>query len=165
MATLVRTVHIDEVMSLMLLPQTAEYALRVMACLAALPPGSGMRARDLAEAANIPTAYVSKVLRRLVLEGLLLSQKGHHGGFSLARPPERITFIDVLNAADFDPLIDRCAFGWGHCDGKNPCPLHHKYSQLKEEFYSWARRATLADVDLDRMRQILADPSVDRTCT
>jgi Rrf2 family transcriptional regulator, iron-sulfur cluster assembly transcription factor len=134
-------------MSLMLLPQTAEYALRAMACLAAVPSGQGMRAKDLSEASNVPAPYLSKILRRLVVEGLLLSQKGHHGGFALARAPSEITFLQVLHAADFEPDANRCSFGWGMCDAISPCPLHDAYSVLKGEFIEWAARTTLADVD------------------
>lgn len=139
----------------MLLPQTAEYALRAMACLAALPPGQGLRARDLSEASNVPAAYLSKVLRRLVVEGLLLSQKGHHGGFVLARPATEISFLEILHAADFEPDSNRCSFGWGQCDAAHPCPLHGPYSKLKEEFIAWAGRTSLADVDADKVSELL----------
>lgn len=131
----------------MLLTQTAEYALRAMACIASLPPGDAVRAIDLAERTTIPLPYLSKILRRLVLDGLLTSRKGHGGGFALARPPAEIRFTDVLAAADFSLTPDRCAFGWGHCNDKNPCPLHPSWSQLKGAFNEWANRSTLADID------------------
>lgn len=132
----------------MLLPQTAEYALRAMACLAALPPGEGLRNRDLAAAANIPSAYLSKILRRLVRDGLLISHKGHHGGFQLARPASEICFADVLASAEVDLHGERCAFGWQRCNSEAPCPLHPSYSELKRELSAWALRTSLADVDV-----------------
>lgn len=140
----------------MLLPQTAEYALRAMACLAMLPEGTALRATDLSAMANIPAPYLSKVLRRLVLDGLLLSQKGHHGGFSLARRPDQISFLEIMLAADFPLENDHCAFGWPRCNGELPCPLHATYSQLKAAFVAWAQRTTLADVDQDSLDALLA---------
>ena len=136
----------------MILPQTAEYALRAMACLAALPPGEGLRNRDLAAAAHIPSAYLSKILRRLVRDGLLRSHKGHHGGFQLARPAAEITFADVLAAAEVDLHGERCAFGWEKCNSEAPCPLHPSYSELKRELSTWALRTSLADVDQGAVR-------------
>ena len=130
----------------MLLPQTAEYALRAMAYLATLPPGTAVPARDLAEATQIPVHYLSKILRRLVLEELLWSQKGHGGGFTLSRPPEKIDFISILRAADFTPTSNRCAFGLGNCDQNDPCPLHQSWSKLEQAFFDWASQTTLADV-------------------
>jgi len=141
-------VHIGRTM---ILPQTAEYALRAMACLAALPPGQGMRAVDLSVQASVPAAYLSKILRRLVLGGLLVSRKGHHGGFALARPPRRIRFAEVLAAADAGPHVGRCAFGWEQCDPEAPCPLHPAWSKLQTSFGEWAQSTTLADVDINNL--------------
>ncbi len=135
----------------MLFNQTAEYALRAMAHLALLPPGSSVRAKDLSAATGIPADYVSKVLRRMVREGLLLSQKGHGGGFKLARPPAEVSFADILAATDerLDPT--RCAFGQGPCGDHDPCPLHNAFSRLKAAVTTWATSTTLADLGEGRV--------------
>ena len=130
----------------MILSQTAEYAFRAMAWLAIMPPGKPMRVRDLSVATGIPSHYLSKVMRRLVLAGLLVSQKGQGGGFMLSKAPDEIPFIDILIAVDVYPTDGRCAFGWGECDEIRPCPLHGSWSQLKEQLRSWAEDTTLADV-------------------
>ncbi len=128
------------------LTQTAEYALRAMAHLATLEPGTSARAVELAEATSIPAHYLSKVMRRLVLAGLVDSQKGHHGGFALSRAPSKIRFGEILAAAGVDPEQNHCAFGWGRCNNVNPCPLHEAWSELRERCDSWASDTTLADV-------------------
>ena len=127
------------------LSQTAEYALRAMAALSR-PDAGAMRAIDLSRATSVPSHYLSKVLRRLVEAQLLVSQKGHGGGFVLARPAAEIHFADVLDAVDQAPASGRCAFGWGSCDARNPCPLHPAWSRLNEALISWASGPTLADV-------------------
>ena len=81
----------------MFISKTAEYAIRAMAAVATLPEGKKARASDLGRATGIPSPYLSKILRRLVLAELLDSQKGQGGGFSLARPPEQ---IDQLSEVD-----------------------------------------------------------------
>lgn len=131
------------------LTQTAEYALRAMTWLARQPTGAALRSQALAEATGIPQHYVSKLLRKLVVAGLLESQKGHGGGFALARPPAEVRFIDILRAVDYEPAPDRCAFGWGACNPLDPCPLHGPWSRLSEAFFAWADRTTLADVQAD----------------
>lgn len=130
----------------MLVSQTAEYALRAMAYLATLENGAAVRALDLSEATAIPPHYLSKILRRLVLHDLLLSRKGHGGGFTLARPRDQIRFLDILAAADAAPSENVCAFGWGSCDSQHPCPLHDSWNGMNQEFLRWARETTLADV-------------------
>jgi len=136
----------------MLLSQTAEYALRAMAALAGLPQGTPVRARDLSVGTGIPVHYLSKVLRRMVLSGLLTSQKGQGGGFCLARPADQITFFEILTAVNAYPTTDRCAFGWGSCSEAQPCPLHPAWSHLHDNVDEWAKNTTLADVTGDPQR-------------
>lgn len=130
----------------MVVNQTAEYALRAMAVLAELPAGEALRASDLAEQAEVPTHYLSKILRRLVVAGLLKSQKGHGGGFVLARPPSRIRFADILEATDSAVDAKRCAFGWGRCNPTNPCPLHPAWTELNANLEHWAKTTTLTAI-------------------
>lgn len=130
----------------MIVSQTAEYALRAMAWLATMPPDEPVRAADLSLSTGIPTHYLSKVLRRLVLAGLLVSQKGQGGGFTLSRPAAEIRFLDILAAVDAYPTQGRCAFGWGSCDEQHPCPLHNSWSRLNDQIRDWASGTNLAEV-------------------
>lgn len=130
----------------MILSQTVEYALRAMTYMANLPTGQPVRARDLSAGTGVPPHYLSKLLRRFVVAGLLSSQKGRGGGFVLAHPPDAIRFIDVMQAADFRPDPVHCAFGWGMCSPEQPCALHPAWSRLNDAVGSWATETTLADV-------------------
>lgn len=128
------------------LSQTAEYALRAMAWIALHSPRGPILARDLSAGTGIPAEYLSKILRRLVLAGILESRKGRGGGFTLSRPPGQIEFREVLVAMDAYPKDGRCVFGWGECDGSVPCPLHDAWSVLGDRFRAWASRTTFASV-------------------
>ena len=128
------------------LSQTAEYALRVMTLLARHEPGQPLLARELSVESRIPAQYLSKILRRLVLAGLLESQKGRGGGFVLAHAPGEITFREVLAAVDAIPREDRCAFGWGKCDPSHACPLHSTWTGMSAYFQHWASTSTFAEV-------------------
>lgn len=130
----------------MLVSQTAEYALRAMAWLAAQRDDRAVSSAELAEAAQIPRYYVSKVMRRMVLAGLVVSRRGHGGGFRLARPRDQVTFFAVLEAVGDIGDESRCAFGLGACSPRAPCVLHPAWSQLKERFEDWARASTLESV-------------------
>ncbi|MFT4975497.1 MAG: Rrf2 family iron-sulfur cluster assembly transcriptional regulator [Myxococcota bacterium] len=130
----------------MLLTQTARYALRAMSCLALQPPQEPLRSQELARQTSPPSSYLSKVMRQLVLAGLVTSQRGHSGGFQLAKPPRQIHFIEILTAVDYHIEAGRCAFGVGSCDPLQPCPLHHTWSTLVERFDDWARQTSLAEI-------------------
>ena len=140
-----RTVKQRSPQSIMFLPQTAEYALRAMTQIATLQEQGVVRARDLSQMTQVPPYYLSKILRKMVTHGLLIAQKGHGGGFVLARKRADIQLLDVLNAVNctFEP--NHCAFGWGKCDADNPCLLHDHWSNLQHMYQRWAETATLAD--------------------
>ena len=128
----------------MLFNQTCEYAFRAMALLATR--AKPCRAEELAEEAQIPGHYVSKVMRRMVVGGLVESKRGRGGGFQLARDPSEIRFADILEAADAKLEGDHCAFGLGDCSTNEPCVLHPVWSSLKTQVGTWAENTTLADI-------------------
>lgn len=129
----------------MLLTQTAEYAFRSMACLAGLEAGASLKSAQISEVTGIPVHFLAKVMRRLVVAGLVSSQKGHGGGFSLSKPASQIRFADIMEAVGIES-DDHCAFGWARCNRTNPCPMHPAWAELKERCRAWAEEHHLADI-------------------
>lgn len=131
----------------MWLPQTAEYALRAMALLARAPAGAILGGPDLAERARIPSPYLSKVMRRLVVAGLVVARRGRGGGFSLARAPGTIRLSEILEAIDVQVAARKCVFGWSACRDDRPCPLHPLWVELSARQRRWAEETTLDRVE------------------
>lgn len=129
----------------MYVTQSSEYAFRAMSCLAGLEPGATLNAQSIAGAVGAPVHFLSKVLRKLVLAGLVSSQKGHGGGFALARPASVIRFADILEAMGVE-RDERCAFGWSRCNHLKPCPMHDAWADLRDRCRSWAESRHLADI-------------------
>ncbi len=134
-----------------MMPQTGRYAIRAMVMLARQPQGAAFTAKALAELTGVPGDYLSKILRRMVIAGLLNSRRGRGGGFSLARRPDEIRFIDVLTAVGVMLDDSGCAYGWGVCGTEHPCPIHNTWAELKTSMLEWAARHTLQDGMADLM--------------
>jgi len=83
----------------MKLTRASGYALQALAFLASRDGGDPVTSQHMAEADDSPDRFLLKVLRPLVAAGLLRSLKGPHGGYRLARPAERITLLEILEAA------------------------------------------------------------------
>jgi Rrf2 family protein len=111
-----------------------------------------IRAKEIASEIKCPASYVSKVLRKLVTAGLLRAERGHGGGFLLARPAEKIFFCEVLEAVQGATEPKQCIFGWRRCDGNNPCILHHRWSAVSGTFAEWTQSTSLADIQKDAQR-------------
>jgi Rrf2 family protein len=103
-----------------MISQTAEYALRAVAHLAR-QPGEPATTKAIAEATQVPVGYLAKVLKQLAAAGLVTSRRGLHGGYRLARPPDRLPVIEVVNAVSPLPRIHDCPLG---IHDRELCPLH-----------------------------------------
>ena len=75
----------------------AVFAVTLMAETESDEPRQG---RDLAEELGVPPDSLLKVMQQLVRSGLLSSSRGRAGGFRLARSPESITLLNVVEAVD-----------------------------------------------------------------
>ncbi|MEV1172307.1 Rrf2 family transcriptional regulator [Nonomuraea sp. NPDC049784] len=75
------------------------YALRAAVALAAAPPGP-MPAGEIASSQDIPRRFCDNILAQLRLAGLVRSQRGSDGGYSLARPPEKISLADIIQVTE-----------------------------------------------------------------
>ncbi len=78
----------------------ADYALRALCVLATSPPGTAIKAGDIAAAQDIPRMFLDTILRDLGRSGLIESRRGREGGHRLGRPCDEITIADVIRATD-----------------------------------------------------------------
>ncbi|MCA9037697.1 MAG: Rrf2 family transcriptional regulator [Planctomycetaceae bacterium] len=126
-----------------MLSKTAEYALRVVACLSREKLQAD-RADALAEKTKVPRRYLNKVLKDLVDADLVTSRAGRTGGYSLAHSPDDITILDVINAVSPVERIRHCPLGLQ--SHTRLCPLH----QELDKAYAAAEQA-FANVTLGQI--------------
>jgi Rrf2 family protein len=55
---------------------------------------------QIAERRGMPVQFLEQLFSTLRRDGLLVSQRGVKGGYKLARPPDQITVIEVVQALD-----------------------------------------------------------------
>ena len=108
--------------------QTVEYALRAVVYLARHESEGPIGHRVIAEATEVPTSYLSKILHDLASSRLLTSRRGVGGGFQLAVSPDELSVLDVVNAVDPLQRITRCPLSIpSHC--QQLCPMHARLDQ------------------------------------
>ncbi len=130
----------------MRLPLSVEYALRAAVEIGRQEKTRPVSGKGLSKKIHVPSHFLSKILRNLVTGRILRARRGPHGGFVLARPPQEIRILDVLNAISYPAEESHCLFGWKKCGSKNPCPIHDSWVRVKDEFAHWARNVTLKDL-------------------
>lgn len=87
-------------------------------------------------------SYLSKILGTLTKYGLLISERGIHGGVRLALPPEQITLLQIVEAIQGPILADYCQdVGDLNID---TCSFHKAMKELHEMLTGSLRSWTLA---------------------
>lgn len=141
-----------------MLSQTSEYALRAMVHLAVQDhPRTTV---EIAEATKVPAGYLSKVMQSLARAELVLSQRGLGGGFTLARPADQITPLEVVNAVDPIRRIERCPLGLDE-HREQLCPLHRRIDESIAAFERALGDTTLFEMAPNpRARKLCKFPAV-----
>lgn len=116
-----------------MLSQASKYAVHAILYIAERDPVPVVRAK-ISEALDIPSTYLSKLLNRLVTQGILLSRRGPGGGYTLARPADGIALFEVIEAIQERLSLDECAFGLPYCHRQTECDLHARWIKIREEF-------------------------------
>lgn len=127
-----------------MLNQSSQHAVRAMAKLAA-SGGEWVRAKDLAEVADVPFHYLAKLLGQLVRAGVLEATRGKHGGYRLAKEPEQITLFEVIDTIEPISGPRQCLLTRQDC-GDTPCAIHEQWYAVMCEVYGFLQGTTLADV-------------------
>jgi Rrf2 family protein len=126
---------------------TSEYALRALVHLSRAPEGSFVLGQDLAERANIPANYLSKILWTLRNAGFLEATRGHGGGYRLARPASDSTLIEIVRLFEGVTAEPGCLLGeQKECSDKHRCSAHAAWKKVKEAYVTFLRSTTIAEI-------------------
>ena len=127
-----------------MISKTSEYALRSMVFLAENPT-SPSPLQAIAATTQVPPGYLSKVLQQLVRAGLLTSQRGLGGGFSLARSAQELSVYEVVQAVDPVSRILECPLKLPE-HREELCALHRRLDDVMEMVEHSFRLTSLADL-------------------
>jgi Rrf2 family protein len=126
--------------------EAASLALHATAIIAGWD-GDQVSAGTIAGALGASQAHLSKVLMRLVRDGLVKGTPGPGGGFRLTKPPEDVTLRDVYEAIEGPLVTEGCLLGVPAC-GKKTCILAGLCERVGTEVSEKLSEFTLADFRL-----------------
>lgn len=104
-------------------------------------------AAQIASLSRIPRPTVSKVLKMLCRAGLVVSERGRHGGCRLATSPDRIAVADAMEALDDAfALTDCCVGATSPCPHQGACPVRGGWCRINRDILGSLRRVSLRDL-------------------
>ena len=142
----------------MIYSAACEYAIRAATHIALRGDGEFVKLREIAAAEDIPSPFLSSVLQRLVVAGLLESARGPTGGYALSVPAGEVSLHDIKAVVDGTGELEECAVGLGRCSDEVPCPLHDTWKPIREEIKRYLRETTL-----EQMAEALASKHTNTT--
>lgn len=128
------------------LSKKADYGLMAMKHLAEHAHEGACSAKDVADAYHIPPELLAKILQRLVKAGLLHSQHGTHGGYTLSRDSGKITAFEVIRAIDGPLFITSCITVRGECDQTDRCTIREPLRRVNQSIEDVLRSISISDM-------------------
>ena len=122
-----------------------DYSTVVMSYLARAPE-QVHNARDITVHTQIAQPTVSKILKMLASSGLLISQRGVNGGYSLARSAEKITVAEIITAMEGKPGLTECSHSDTHCVLEPSCAIRGNWRTISDLIYSALENITLQEM-------------------
>jgi Rrf2 family protein len=128
------------------LTKKADYGLMAMKHLAERAPKGACSAKDVAEAYGIPQEALAKILQRLAKAGLLKSQHGMNGGYTLGREANQISAFEVIQAIDGPLFITSCVTVRGECGQSNRCTVREPLRKVNESIEQVLKRIKISQM-------------------
>lgn len=102
-----------------------------------------MLAREIAGITGIPRNYLSKIMHILAREGLVSSERGPGGGFSLRRSPKAISVFEIVSLFDDLGGEKRCFLGQKKCSDETSCAAHTRWKNVWDIYEAFLTSTTL----------------------
>jgi FeS assembly SUF system regulator len=122
-----------------------DYGIVLLTHMAATPERRA-NAPELATETRLPLPMVSKILKLLVREGVLLSHRGVKGGYGLGRSPEEISMAEVISALEGPIAITECIDDHSGCSHEAFCGVRGRWQRINTALRETLEGITLAEM-------------------
>jgi len=101
---------------------------------------------EIAEKLTVPRFFLAKIMNKLAKEGVLASEKGHNGGFSINDKTMTTSLFNLVKITGDIDVFDSCALRLRKCNSNSPCPLHDEIATLRNQWQKLLAETTVNDL-------------------
>jgi Rrf2 family protein len=102
--------------------------------------------KDISSSQDISLKYLGQLIIPLKVAGLIKSTRGSHGGYFLARPPEKIKLSEILKTVEGTLDIAECIKSPDICYRSKNCVARKIWEKASRQFYNVFESITLKDM-------------------
>ena len=131
----------------------AHYGLRMMTEFAKAYGAGPLSIAEVARVEHLPLAYLEQLASQLRRGGLVESTRGVHGGYSLTRPADQISVLDVVTVIEGEVSPVECVshgYVTGTCQREGECASRGLWMRLKQSIDAVLSQTTLAELVADQ---------------
>lgn len=141
------------------LSRMTDYGVVVLSALSQDGP-TFVTAPELAGTTGLPAPTVAKLLKLLAHGGLVYSQRGATGGYTLARAPVCISAAEIIAAIDGPLALTECVEGSDvHCKVETLCPIRGRWDRVNRAVKRALEEVTLAELAAPFVPPSAVDPA------
>jgi Rrf2 family protein len=133
-------------MSLMQISRRVDYGLRAVIYLSGQDPEKCCSITEIAKQQGVPRKFLEKIIQDLIRKGLIKSRRGSCGGYRLARPPDAISFYDVIEAIEGPIAVNACLDQHLGCDQLPRCTMVGVWNEVQRKVIEVFTSTKIADL-------------------
>jgi Rrf2 family protein len=146
----------------MKLSTKGKYGLEAMVDLAVHASEGPISLKSVSARQKLPENYLEQLFLTLRRDKLVESVRGAQGGYSLARPAEKITVLDVLNALEGPLAPVSCAVEKdGGCERYRTCASRVLWEKIRDALDTTAASITLSELVEKYMEESLKEHEIE----
>lgn len=136
----------------MILTNTTEYALRILAYMVK-DPTRLYSAKFLIDELTISDRYLRRIMTDLSKAGFIKSVQGKDGGYIFNKKLEDISLGDIINTTEGINKHVACVLGFEKCSESNPCALHDTFKALRSDYLKILTEKNLSNIDFSEINK------------
>jgi len=134
-------------MAIMQVSRKVDYALRAVIHLADAEAAERIcSVGEISSKERIPRQFLEKIVQELIHKGLVRSRRGPRGGYVLARPADKMTFRDVIEAVEGPIALNNCTGDHADCSLIGACGMERIWREGQRRVMDLFESTTIASV-------------------
>jgi FeS assembly SUF system regulator len=113
-------------------------------------------AHTLADAVQVPHPTVKKVLKSLSQAGLLTSERGAQGGYSLSKNADAISVAEIITAIEGPIALTECVSEQSHCEQETHCSIQTNWQRINDAVFHALDEVKLSDMLVPNVKTMVS---------
>lgn len=131
---------------MMQVSRKVDYALRAVIYLSLQGENRPVPVSEIASSRRIPRKFLEKIIKDLIRSGLVHSHRGAHGGYTLAKTADDVSFRDVIEAVEGPISINLCLTGQRDCSVVTSCNMQRVWQEGQRRMLDFFADTKITDL-------------------